>query len=551
MHIMPHPAALAATLLLATATAASAAPDPVAVALESHVRFLADDALEGRGIGTRGHEITARYIATHFAGLGLQPAGDGTGTDAWFQRINFAERRFTSAKETISYTRGADTKEWTNGAEVTLSPGNAEGTDTITAPIVFAGFGIYDERLGINDFAGLDLKGKIVVTLIGAHPGLDSEVGAHLGRTSKATAALKAGAIGLIQVRTFAEATRLPFAKSASRARMPVRGLLTPDGQPMGDGAGLQVRGVLDDGPAVALFQGAPMSFGQVLDAAVKGPVKGFDLAGTLTIRRAQSITRISSPNVLAMLPGSDRKLAGDYVLISGHSDHLGRKLDAAPGADDIFNGAMDNASGTATLLEVARAITKGKRPRRSILFLATTAEESGLLGADYFSRRPTMDLRRVVAAVNIDMPILSCNFGDVIAFGAQHSTMITSVAAAARAEKLSVSPDPQPEEAIFTRSDHYPLVRAGIPAVFLKTGGSDAKGGNSCIAVERDFRLNRYHEVNDDMSQAFDWDAAAKFTRVNTGIVRRIADARGVPLWYAGDYFGETFAPAAPKAKR
>lgn len=538
---------LTLSLVTMTGPAGAQAPDRLAQAIEGHIRFLSDDLLEGRGLGQRGHEIAARYVAAQFAALGLQPAG----SEGWFQRISFAERSFSSARETMVLARGGRTVEWLNAKDVVLSPGNVEGPETIAAPLVFVGYGLRDASLGIDDFAGLDVRGKIVVALSGAHPGLNSETAAHLARTSKAVTALTLGAVGLVQVRTFQEQARLPFDKVASRARTSTRSMLGPDGQPIGDGAALKVRGTLGEGAAVTLFEGAPQSFAQLLEAATRGPVKGFDLAGTLTVSRAQTIKRITSPNVLGVLPGADRRLADQIVLVQAHSDHIGMKAGAKPGEDAIYNGAMDNAGGTATLIETARAMTMGKRPARTVLFLATTAEESGLLGADYWSRNPTLPIARVVGVVNIDMPILSCDFADIVAFGAERSTLIGPVTAAARGEGLTVSPDPQPEEAVFTRSDHYPMVRAGIPSVFLKTGWKDTKGGTRCKDVERDFRLNRYHEVGDDMSQAFDWPAAAKFARLNTDIVRRVANGTQRPMWYAGDYFGDSFAPAAVKAKR
>ena len=262
-------------------------------------------------------------------------------------------------------------------------------------------------------------------------------------------------------------------------------------------------------------------------------------------------MTKISSPNVIAMLPGSSKTVGSQIVLISAHLDHIGMKADAKPGTDTIYNGAMDNASGSAMLLAAARALATSKTPpKRSVLFLSTTAEESGLLGADYFARVPTVPMSSVVAAVNIDMPILTCNFGDIVAFGADRSTIAKAVGIAAKKEGLGVSPDPQPEEAVFTRSDHYPLVRAGVPAVFLKTGWTDAKGGMTCKDAERAFRLNSYHELSDQIDLPFDWGAAAKFARLNTGIIRSIADAPQAPRWYAGDYFGDSFAPNADKAK-
>ncbi len=308
------------------------------------------------------------------------------------------------------------------------------------------------------------------------------------------------------------------------------------------------MRAAIDDGAAAALFAGSPMAFADVQAAAAKGPVKGFALAGQLTVRRATSVERITSPNVLGLLPGTDKTLAAQIVVISAHLDHVGTKADAKPGEDAVFNGAMDNASGSATLLEAAAALAKSP-PKRSVLFLATTAEESGLLGADYFARQPTVDVNRIVADVNIDMPILTCDFGDVVAFGGERSTIGQVVAAAAKAQKLGLSPDPQPEEAVFTRSDHYPFVRKGVPSVFLKTGWADTKGGQSCKEAERKFRLNSYHEVSDQLDLPFDWAAAAKWTRLNTEIIRRLANAPTAPRWYEGDYFGTAFAAAAPKA--
>lgn len=535
-------------LLLATAAAAPpAGPTPLAVAMHSHVAFLADDLLEGRGLGTRGHEIAARYVADQFAGLGLQPAG----TDGWFQRIPFDELCFASDSETLTLERDGKRVVWTNGVEATVNAGTIPGPETITAPIVFAGYGLSDARLGIDDYAGLDVRGKIVVVLSGSPPGMDTEIGAHLGR-SRTGAALARGALGVLSVRPPAQVARAPWSKLAASARRQRRAWVGPDGRPASESARVPVSAAIDENAAAVLFDGAPLSFAEVQAAAAKGPVKGFALAGQITVRRANAVARVSSPNILALLPGSDPRFVDQIVLVIAHLDHLG----IVPGktGDTLYNGAMDNASGVASLIETARALASsrvGKGPRRSVLFLVTTGEESGLLGSDYFARFPTVGLGRVAAVVNIDMPILTCNFSDIVAFGAEHSTMAAAVRAAASAEGLALSPDPQPEEAIFTRSDHYPLVRAGVPSVFLKTGWHDMRGGLACRDAERDFRLNRYHEATDDMNQAFDWEAGAKFVRVNTGIVRRLADTVEQPRWYEGDYFGETFAPEQPKAKR
>lgn len=544
------------TLILALAlplivAAAPAKPDPLAASFRAHVAFLADDLLEGRGLGSRGHEIAANYVAQHFARLGLQPAGDNNGSGAtWYQRVAFAESRFASERETATLDLGSRRIELENAVSMGLAAGNETGAEEISGEMVFVGFGLQDKSQGIDDFAGLDLKGKFAVILSGAPDTLNSEVAAHLARNSKPMAAQAAGAIGLITVRTLKEAARQPWDKAVSRARLPRRLLLGPDGKPLGDGMALKVRATINDDAAAALFAGSPMNFAAVQAAAAKGPVRGFALPGRISFRRATSVERITSPNVLALLPGTDKKLANEIVVISAHLDHVGLKANPKPGEDAIYNGAMDNATGSATLLEAATALSKAP-PKRSVLFLATTAEESGLLGADYFSRQPTVDAKRIVADVNIDMPILTCDFGDVVAFGGDRSTIGPVVAAAAKAAKLGLSPDPQPEEAVFTRSDHYPFVRKGVPSVFLKTGWTDVKGGMACKEAERVFRTTYYHEVGDQLSLPFDWAAAAKWTRLNTDVIRRLANAPSAPRWYEGDYFGTAFAPDAPKAPK
>ncbi|MCU0892124.1 MAG: peptidase M28, partial [Sandarakinorhabdus sp.] len=217
--------------------------DPLAASFRAHVAFLADDLLQGRAIGTPGHEIAANYVAQAFARAGLQPAG----SDGWFQRITFAESRFASDTETATLALPGSTLTLENGKGLVLSPGDTTGAEEVSGGLVFAGYGLKDASQGIDDFAGLDVRGKHVVVLAGAPAGMNSEVAAHLARTSKAVAAEAAGAIGLITVRTLREAERLPWDKFAARARTPRRVALGPDGKPMGDGAGLKVRASIDD----------------------------------------------------------------------------------------------------------------------------------------------------------------------------------------------------------------------------------------------------------------------------------------------------------------
>jgi len=262
-------------------------------------------------------------------------------------------------------------------------------------------------------------------------------------------------------------------------------------------------------------------------------------------LERQSTSTKVDSPNVVAVLPGSDPALANEYVVLMAHLDHVG--VDPKAEGDKINNGAMDNATGTATMLEVARAMAMApKRPRRSILFAAVTAEEKGLLGSEYLAKNPVIGNGKVVSVVNLDMPVLLYDFSDVIAFGAEHSTMGPIVQRAAAGMNIKLTPDPLPQEGLFTRSDHYRFVREGVPSVFLMTGfaGEGEKQFKNFLATN-------YHSPKDDMNQPINWQAGAKFARLNYLIAREIADAPEAPRWYADSFFGKTFAPGAQKASR
>ncbi|HEX8301851.1 M28 family metallopeptidase [Sphingomonas sp.] len=261
-------------------------------------------------------------------------------------------------------------------------------------------------------------------------------------------------------------------------------------------------------------------------------------------IDNGKSKVSYRAPNVIGIVPGSDSALKDEYVVISAHLDHIGSNPKA--GKDTIFNGAMDNASGVATMLEAARAFTTGgKAPRRSILFIALAGEEEGLIGSDFFARHPLVR-GKLIANVNLDMPILLYDFQDVVAFGAEHSTLGPLVAAAGAKMGVTLSPDPMPLENLFVRSDHYSFVKQGVPSVFLVTGFKN--GGEKAI---KDFQKRHYHQVSDDMSLPFDWNAAARFAKINYLIAREIADREQAPLWYAGNQYGDRYAKGAPKAPR
>jgi hypothetical protein len=412
---------------------------------------------------------------------------------------------------------------------------------------VFVGYGMSDPRLGFDDYAGLDVRGKTVVAFTGLPRGLPTEIAAHLSSTKDDVAAAK-GAIGFIDVGTQAgqgsRADRLP-----RFTRTPLVDWVDAKGIAGSTPPGLQFTAAVSAELAERLFAGAPRSLAAVRAEAERGTIRprGFALAPRLTIEATAEWYDFTSPEVIGVMPGADAALAKEHVALMGHLDHLGLKKDAKPGEDAIYNGALDNAAGVATLIEAARHfVASGKRPRRSLLFMAHTGEEIGLLGADYYASHPTVPIESIVAGVDLDMPLPLYDFTDVIAFGADHSTVVRNVEQAAREMGMKVSPDPMPEQSIFVRSDHYRFVTRGVPAILLFTGY--ANGGK---ARWDHFFANTYHKVNDDLSQPINWRAAARYAELNYRIARALADADRRPLWYRGDYFGDTFAPGRPRAER
>ena len=319
------------------------------------------------------------------------------------------------------------------------------------------------------------------------------------------------------------------------------------DGKPNYPGPNLPLTGYLGPKAAAKLFANAPAPLTSLLAATQQDGArpKGFPLNQKLRAERHSTTRRIQSPNVIGVLPGSDPKLRNEYIVLSAHLDHLGR-IKPEHG-DSIANGAMDNAMGVATMLEAARAfVESGTVPKRSIMFVALTGEEEGLLGSEYLAMHPVIAGGKVVGAVNLDMPIVTYDFQDMVAYGADHSTVGKAVAEAIASQGIKLSPDPAPEQVSFVRSDHYSFVKAGVPAVSLDLGPA----GPGAKATE-DFLTNHYHRVSDDMKLPFNWGAAAKFALVNYLIARKLADDKQPPRWYKGDYFGDRFAKDAPKAAR
>lgn len=520
-------------------------PAASAKAIEAHMQFLASDELAGRETGSKEHEIASLYIATQLQALGLLPAGEN---GSYFQRVPLRKARLAqdSARFTL-HVDGKDTELSYPKAFFTGPSMQYPQTD-VTAPLVFAGYGLVSKEFALDDYAGLDVKGKIVVLLAGRPDSLPSEEAAHLN-SLKTKLAAERGAVGIITIHTPKQEKTRPYATSLLYLNAPSMEWLQADGTPADSYPDLKAGAYVHPDAAAALFTKAEHSLADIFTQLDnKQNPAGFELGVTASLSRRSTHEPISSPNVIAMLPGSDPVLKDEYVVITAHSDHIGLANDLRTD-DKINNGAMDNAAGVSILLETARLFAAlPQAPKRSILFVVVTGEEKGLLGADYFANNPTKPIDKLVANVNLDMPVLLYPFADMVAFGANHSSLGKVVERAAAKEGIALSPDPMPEQAIFTRSDHYTLVKKGVPAVFLMTGFKSQDPSQDGGKIWGSFFAKHYHKPSDDIPSlikdygAIRYDAGAVFANINYNIALDIANTEQRPYWLKQSFFNGVF---------
>ena len=524
---------------------AAVQPAASAKAIEAHMQFLASDELAGRETGSKEHEIASLYIATQLQALGLLPAGEN---GSYFQRVPLRKARLAqdSARFTL-HVDGKDTELSYPKAFFTGPSMQYPQTD-VTAPLVFAGYGLVSKEFALDDYAGLDVKGKIVVLLAGRPDSLPSEEAAHLN-SLKTKLAAERGAVGIITIHTPKQEKTRPYATSLLYLNAPSMEWLQADGTPADSYPDLKAGAYVHPDAAAALFTKAEHSLADIFTQLDnKQNPAGFELGVTASLSRRSTHEPISSPNVIAMLPGSDPVLKDEYVVITAHSDHIGLANDLRTD-DKINNGAMDNAAGVSILLETARLFAAlPQAPKRSVLFVVVTGEEKGLLGADYFANNPTKPIEKLVANVNLDMPVLLYPFADMVAFGANHSSLGKVVERAAAKEGIALSPDPMPEQAIFTRSDHYTLVKKGVPAVFLMTGFKSQDPAQDGGKIWGSFFAKHYHKPSDDIPSlikdygAIRYDAGAVFANINYNIALDIANTGQRPYWLKQSFFNGVF---------
>ncbi len=530
------------SLALACSSLLHASPaEPTALgALRAHLDFLSSDALEGRDTGTRGFEIAALYAAAQFRQWGLAP-GNG---DSFFQQVPLVElRRAESSIDVLGPEGGAAGSTplaWKD--DYILSGRHGYDDVALEAPVVFAGFGIDAPAAGRNDYEGIDVSGKIVLILSGAPAGLPSEIRAHFSSSrQKRIEAARRGALGIVTLKTRDDERRSPWARSILNADRPSTARKDAAGRPVDDSPGLRFGAALSAEGARKLLAGRGVAVEELLDLGDSGGRGSRELGVRMRVVAHSTIREFTSPNVVALLPGTDPAVRNELVVVSAHLDHVG--IGAEVEGDTIYNGYYDNAMGSAMVLEIARTLARAEpRPRRSIAFLLVTGEERGLLGSDFFAENPSVAGAAMVANVNLDMPLFLHPVADLVAFGAEHSTLGALARAAVEANGFALSPDPEPEESTFVRSDQYSFVRRGVPSIYLDTGFRARDGSDAGRLSGDSFRERHYHRPSDEAELGADWDGVARFVAASRDLVRTIAEAPERPSWLPGSFFGELF---------
>ena len=513
--------------------------------LRAHIEFLADDLMRGRQPGSPGYNIAANYVSSQFMQMGLLPAGD---EGSYFQQVPLRRALLEAGSAELVYKRGKEAISMVFVEQFYMGPSLVSLSSELEAGLVFAGYGIESAELDHNDYANLDANGKVVVIFSGQPHDFPSEEGAHFASSAEKTkAAVRHGAVGVLVIHTPRASQRYQWDRVSSRVGTPSMGWVNGEGEVHGEFKEVKADAMVRHTAAEPFFENAPIDLQTLLENDANGePLSTFKLEGRVSMRQRSTHESITSPNVVAVLPGSDPLLANEYVVYTAHLDHIGELHTDGheEGQKDIINnGALDNASGVSVMLETARLLTQGEPPRRSILFVAVTGEEKGLVGSEYFAMNPTVPVGSLVSAVNLDMPLLLYEFADVIAFGAEHSSLGDTVREAAQSYSTELSPDPFPEQNIFVRSDHYRFVQQGIPSVFLVTGMKSLHGNIDTQPIFEGFLQEHYHKPSDDLNLPINYTAAARFTRINTKIGELLANDPDRPSWHEGDFFGRTYA--------
>ena len=489
----------------------------------SHIEALANDSMEGRNTGSPGHLRAARYVAGEFERAGLKPAGTDGG---YLQPVEFDVKHLDERNSQVMLVRHGAIEPLTLGEDANLSSRGMDGD--LNAGAVFVGYGLTVPEKSYDDLAGLDLKGKIAVMLSGG-PKMPSALRAHYSSQGERWKFLKAaGVIGIITIPN-PKSMDIPWPRQALARSMPSMVLTDPGLQ---ETQGQRFVMTFNPEHADKLLADTGHTIAELLDDADRNrSLPHFPLKVAIRAHTTLEQSKVESQNVAAVLPGTDLK--NEYVVLSAHLDHvgIGQPIDG----DSIYNGAMDDASGIATILEIARTMQDSHaKLRRSILFLAVTGEEKGLQGSKYFAAHPTVD-GDLVADINLDMflPLHALHYLEVQ--GLDESTLGDEIREVASAAHVEVQADKEPNRNLFIRSDQYNFIRQGIPALAFKFGYLP---GSPEEKLHKDWLKYRYHAPSDDLNQPVDKAAAARFNEIILKLAERVANSDKRPVWKPDSFF-------------
>ena len=492
-----------------------------------YVKVLAADKLEGRETGSKGLQKAESYVVLQLKQAGLEPAG----TDGFYQPVKFRTRQIIEKDCSLALIHDGTTEPLTLGEDAYFST-RIDLAPEVQAPLVFAGYGLSIPEQNYDDLAGLDLNGKVVVIIMGSPAEVPGALAAHHETAAQRWKTLsKAGAIGIIAIPS-PVSMDVPWSRMALNRNHISMTLADPK---FNDTEGEKLAVTFNPRHAEMLFAGSGHTFDELVPLAKeRKQLPRFPLAVSIKAVAKMENKTVESANLVAKLPGSDPELKKEYVVLSAHIDHVG--IGEPINGDRIYNGAMDNASGSALLMDVATSLKKsGDKPKRSLLFVFVTGEEKGLLGSRYFTAYPTVDPKSMVADINVDMflPIVPLKRLTVLGLG--ESDLGDDARQVAEEHGVVAQPDLQPERNLFIRSDQYNFIRHGIPS--LAMGIAPEPGNAEQAKIFKDWLTQRYHAPSDDVNQPVDLSAAALYEEIVRGLMISVADGQR-PQWKPDSFF-------------
>ncbi len=494
----------------------------------AHVKYLADDSLEGRDTGSEGLRKAQAYAVEQFKKAGLEPAG----SDGFYQRVSFMQYELDEAKSSLALVANGDTKPLSFADDAFFSTRATHESVKVTAPLVFAGYGLKIPEQNLDELAGQDLKGKVVVYLAGSPSDVPAALASHYQTAGERWKSLKAaGAIGVVAIMNPASMD-IPWSRISVNRNHPAMDLA---GAEFDETSGEQLGVVFNPAAAEILFAGSGHTFAEIAGLGKdRKPLPHFALATSLKAAAAVQSKKVESANLVGMLPGSDPALKSEYVVLSAHIDHIG--IGAPINGDKIYNGAMDDGSGSALVMDIAASLkAHPEKLKRSVIFLLVTAEEKGLLGSKYFAAHPTVPAKSIVADVNVDMflPIVPLKILKIL--GLDESDLGANAARIAQSMGIKPIADPDPLRNAFIRSDQYSFIKRGVPAVKIDVG---FELGTPEQKVFKEWLTNRYHAPSDDVNQPVDLQAAATYEEFTRRLLISTANDSTKPQWKPDSFF-------------